>query len=152
MLCWPQVPFPESESTLHSQRSWWQRQPHLASFPASSRCFLLSPGLTSSGHCLQTKVAHSHFFFVKVFLYCAKSLQPCLTLCNPWTHPALLRIGFSRQESRSGLPRPAPDFPDSPPNILLLLWALQTVVSQVLFKAYKHVWLCALTFGLPHNN
>ena len=104
MLCWPQVPFPESESTLHSQRSWWQRQPHLASFPSSSRRFLLSPGLTGSGHCLQTKVAHSHFFCVKVFLYCAKSLQPCLTLCNPWTHPALLCIGFQRQEYWSGLP------------------------------------------------
>ena len=37
---------------------------------------------------------------------CAKSLQSCLTLCDPWTvaHQAPLTMGFSRQEYGSGLP------------------------------------------------
>ena len=36
----------------------------------------------------------------------AKSLQSCLTLCDPWTvaHQAPLFMGFSRQEYWSGLP------------------------------------------------
>ena len=36
----------------------------------------------------------------------AKSLQSCLTLCDPWTvaHQAPLSMGFSRQEYWSGLP------------------------------------------------
>ena len=45
----------------------------------------------------------------------AKSLQSCLTLCNPWTiaHQAPLSMGFSRQEYWSGLPRPPPgDLPN----------------------------------------
>ena len=45
----------------------------------------------------------------------AKSLQPCLTLCNPRTvaHQAPLSMGFSRQEYWSGLPCPPPgDLPD----------------------------------------
>ena len=41
---------------------------------------------------------------------CAKSLQSCLTLCDPWTvaHQAPLSMGFSRQEYWSGLPFPSP--------------------------------------------
>ena len=45
----------------------------------------------------------------------AKSLQFCLTLCNPWTvaHQAPLSMEFSRQEHWSGLPFPPPgDLPD----------------------------------------
>ena len=46
----------------------------------------------------------------------AKSLQSCLTLCNPiWTvaHQAPLSMGFSRQEYWSGLLWPPPgDLPD----------------------------------------
>ena len=41
--------------------------------------------------------------------------QLCLTLCDPWTvaHQASLFIGFSRQESWSGLLFPSPgDLPD----------------------------------------
>ena len=40
----------------------------------------------------------------------AKSLQSCLTLCNPWTavHQAPLSLGISRQEHWSGLPFPSP--------------------------------------------
>ena len=46
---------------------------------------------------------------------CAKLLQSCLTLCNPWTvaRQAPLSMGFSRQGYWSGLPRPPPgDLPD----------------------------------------
>ena len=40
----------------------------------------------------------------------AKSLQSCVTLVTPWTvaQQAPLSMGFSRQESWSGLPCPAP--------------------------------------------
>ena len=41
----------------------------------------------------------------------AKSLQSCLTLCNPmdWVaYQAPLSTGFSRQEYWSGLPFPSP--------------------------------------------
>ena len=40
----------------------------------------------------------------------AKSLQSCLTLCNPIeaAHKALPSLGFSRQEYWSGLPFPSP--------------------------------------------
>ena len=40
----------------------------------------------------------------------AKSLQPCLTLCNPidGSPQAPLSLGFSRQECWSGLPFPSP--------------------------------------------
>ena len=33
----------------------------------------------------------------------AKSLQPCLTLCDPCAHQAPPSLGFSRQEHWSGL-------------------------------------------------
>ena len=41
---------------------------------------------------------------------CAKSLQSCLTLCNPvdCSHQAPLSKGFSRKEYWSGLPCPSP--------------------------------------------
>ena len=48
-------------------------------------------------------------------LMLAKSLQSCPTLCDPWTvaHQAPLSMGFSRQESWSGLPcLPPGDLPD----------------------------------------
>ena len=40
----------------------------------------------------------------------AKSLQLCLTLCDPidGSHQAPLSLGFSRQEHWSGLPFPSP--------------------------------------------
>ena len=44
-----------------------------------------------------------------------KSLQQCLTLCDPWTITcqAPLSVGFPRQEYWSGLPFPSPgDLPD----------------------------------------
>ena len=50
-----------------------------------------------------------------------KSLQSCLTLCDPWTVAcqAPLFMGFSRQEYWSGLPFTSPeDLPD--PGIKLV--------------------------------
>ena len=47
--------------------------------------------------------------------WCCLVAQSCLTLCNPWTIAcqAPLSLGFSRQESWSGLPFPFPgDLPD----------------------------------------
>ena len=49
------------------------------------------------------------------YLVHTKSLQSCLTLCNPWTVACQtpLSMGFSRQEYWSGLPCPPPeDLPD----------------------------------------
>ena len=37
----------------------------------------------------------------------AKSLQSCLTLCDPAAHQAPASLGFSRQEHWSGLPFPS---------------------------------------------
>ena len=47
--------------------------------------------------------------------FTAKSLQSCLTLCDPWTvgYQAPQSMEFSRQEHWSGLPFPSPgDLPD----------------------------------------
>ena len=57
---------------------------------------------------------------------CAKSLQLCLTLCDPmdWFCQASLSMGFSRQEYWSGLPcPPSGDLPTqgSKPRLLPLL-------------------------------
>ena len=51
----------------------------------------------------------------RVLVHACKSLQSCLTLCNPWTvaHQAPLSMGFSRHGSWSGLPCPPPgDLPN----------------------------------------
>ena len=48
---------------------------------------------------------------IPVALSCAKSVQSCLTLCDPVdciAHQAALSMGFSRQEYWSGLPFPSP--------------------------------------------
>lgn len=74
---------------------------------------------------------------MKVSLCRAKSLQPCLTLDPAWTvapPSSSARRVLRARILEWRLPQPCSDFPDSPPCILLLLWALQTVVSQVLFK------------------
>ena len=57
----------------------------------------------------------SHIFLLRQLMVHAKLLQSCLTLCNPMdcSHQALLSMGFSRQEYRSGLPcLPPGDLPD----------------------------------------
>ena len=45
-----------------------------------------------------------------IFSAAAKSLQSCLTLCDPidGSHQAPPTLGFSRQEHWSGLPFPSP--------------------------------------------
>ena len=70
----------------------------------------------------------SHAFVVSHFMHvCAKSLQLCPILCSPvdCSPPALLSMGFSRQEYWSGLPFPPPgDLPDPgvKPMSCLLYW------------------------------
>ena len=46
---------------------------------------------------------------IKISYAAAKSLQSCLTLCDPrdGSHQASLSLGFSRQEHWSGLPFPS---------------------------------------------
>ena len=62
----------------------------------------------------------------------AKSLQSCLTLCDPMmaAHQAPPSLGFSRQEYRSGLPFPSP------------MHESESEVAQscrtCLFKSYSH--------------
>ena len=48
--------------------------------------------------------------FNMLYAAAAKSLQSCLTLCDPieGTHQAPPSLGFSRQEHWSGLPFPSP--------------------------------------------
>ena len=50
----------------------------------------------------------------------AKSLQSCLTLCDPFDCQAPPSMGFSRQEYWSGLPCPPGDLPNPGLNLLLL--------------------------------
>ena len=47
---------------------------------------------------------------INTYTATAKSLQLCLTLCDPMdsSHQAPLSLGFSRQEHWSGLPFPSP--------------------------------------------
>ena len=47
---------------------------------------------------------------INTYTATAKSLQLCLTLCDPMdsSHQAPLSLGFSRQEHWSGLPLPSP--------------------------------------------
>ena len=47
---------------------------------------------------------------IGIDIYTAKSLQSCLTLCDPidGSHQAPPSLGFSRQEHWSGLPFPSP--------------------------------------------
>ena len=56
----------------------------------------------------------------------AKSLQSCLTLCDPWTaaHLAPLSTGFSRQEYWSGLPFPSPLYSSICKKINLKYWGI----------------------------
>lgn len=36
-------------------------------------------------------------------------------------------------------------------KIFVCSWILKRVMSEILFKVYKHVWLYTLLFDLPHN-
>ena len=50
-----------------------------------------------------------------ILTVCVLVIRPCPTLVTPWTvaHQAPLSMGFSRQESWSGLPCPSPgDLPN----------------------------------------
>ena len=65
---------------------------------------------------------------------CVKSLQLCLTLCNPmdWSLPASLSMGFPGQEYWSGLPCPPPGDLASPGINLSLLPLLHQRVGSLL--------------------
>ena len=83
-----------------------------------------------------------------MYLYLRVSVaQSCLTLCNPMdciAYQAPLSVGFSRQESCSGLPFPCPgDFPD--PGIEPGSPALQadSLLSEPPGKhIYVYVYMC----------
>ena len=74
-----------------------------------------------------TKALECQTWIYALFVH-AKSLQLCLTLCNPWAvaRQAPLSMGFSEQEYWSGLPfLPPGDLPDSgikPETLTLLCW------------------------------
>ena len=72
----------------------------------------------------------------------AKSLQSYLTLCDPMNciaHKAPLSMGFSRQESWSGLPCPPPgDLPDpgtKPSSLISLALAGRFFISNIAWEA-----------------
>ena len=79
---------------------------------------------------------------------CAKPLQSCLTLGNPWivAHWAPLSLGFSRQEYWSGLPFPSPlrhwNF------FLVASMALKAVLWRVLWETsriHHHSYMTVMT-------
>ena len=61
---------------------------------------------------------------------CVLSLQPCPTVCDPWTvaRRAPLSVGFSRQEHCSGLPCPPPG---DPPDLGIQPVSLRSPTLQV---------------------
>ena len=71
----------------------------------------------------------------------AKSLQSCLTLCDPMDRAcqAPLCMGFSRQEYWSGLPHPPPgDLPDpgiKPTSLLSHALAGGFFINSTIWKA-----------------
>ena len=84
----------------------------------------------------------SHIFLLRQLMVHAKLLQSCLTLCNPMdcSHQALLSMGFSRQEYRSGLPcLPPGDLLTQGLNLrqLMLLYK-KRALSQQSLQLYSH--------------
>ena len=59
-----------------------------------------------AGMCVRTRACANTYPYAAA----AKSLQSCLTLCDPidGSHQAPPSLGFSRQEHWSGLPFPSP--------------------------------------------
>ena len=106
----------------HPPKRQCQRMPKLPpqfkSINSSALSFLYSPTLTSYMITGKTIALIRWTFVGKVMSLlfnmlsaaAAKSLQPCLTLCNPidGSPQAPLSLGFSRQECWSGLPFPSP--------------------------------------------
>ena len=68
------------------------------------------PSDLSSLHSPSHLISSGHTSPFRVSSAAAKSLQSCLTLCNPidGSPKAPLSLGFSRQEHWSGLPFPSP--------------------------------------------
>ena len=79
-------------------------------------------------------MSNSFFFFLSIIVLTA---HLCMTLCDPWTHPAPLSIELSRQEYWSRLPFPTPmDLPN--PGIETESPTLQdSLTSEPLGKPYK---------------
>ena len=75
----------------------------------------------------------------------AKSLQSCLTLCDPgdYTRQAPLSIGFSRHEYWSGLPSPPPgDLPDpeiKPMSLMSPALAGEFFTTSTAWEAYVYL-------------
>ena len=69
---------------------------------------------------------------------CAKSLQLCLTLCDPWSvaHQTPLFMGFSKQEYWSGLPcAPPGDLPNPQIEPVMLI---STRIGTLLLAPKAH--------------
>ena len=77
---------------------------------------------------------------------CAKSLQSCLTLCDPMdcSLPGSLSMGTSRQEYCSGLPWPPPgDLPDpgtEPASLMSPALASGFFTSSTTWEALAIQW------------
>ena len=87
-------------STGFSRQEYWSGLPYL---PPED---LPNPGIKPMSPALA-----GGFFTTELPMLCyAKSLQSCLTLCDPidGSHQAPPSLGFSRQEHWSGLPFPSP--------------------------------------------
>ena len=108
-------------------KGYWKRKYHCRPLCGilriSTVCNISKPSISCSFLSLSLKKFRSedgkYFFALGQGLakssVCAKSLQLCLTLCNPWNivHQALLSMGFSRQEYWIWLPCPPPrDLPN----------------------------------------
>ena len=79
--------------------------------------------------------------------------QSCLTLATPWTvaHQAPLSMGFSRQEYRTGLPFPSPQYPgvsfiSRDLNVIFMQWLLNMSLRVVLQFSCLLGTILTLTF------
>ena len=93
----------EAESSLLSPHQLFQP-------PAEAESLKLVPFTLPSGLLFARMTVQSCCLVLVVAVVCAKSLQLCLTLCDPMDSslPGPLSMGFSRPESWRGLPRPPP--------------------------------------------
>ena len=104
LSCWP---FRELHPWTSCQELWCSAP--VARFVLWNLVISLNFPPVSCDSCLL--VSWSVYNFSAPLALCSSSVaQSCLTLCDPWTVArwAPLSVGFSRQESWSGLPSPHP--------------------------------------------
>ena len=137
LFCAPDIPLRSSGFCLWSSAPWIQLGPFLSREGNQRLRHRFHGALGSGGKCWKRLCGHVHLLPAS----CAKVLSR-VWLCNPWTvaHQAPLSMGFSRQESWSGLPSPSPGriFPTQGSNLHLLClphWGVHSLTTGATWEA-----------------